>query len=867
MTPLDHALALAARGFAVFPCHTMTPTGCSCGKPACDSPGKHPATKDGFKSASREPDAIRAMWAAAPSNANIGIAAGAASGGLQVVDADGPEGLASVAGFPATLSARTGSGGLHLYYRLAEGSQRNTTRRIALGVDSRGDGGYVIAPPSLHASGGAYAWVDPDAPIADLPADILAAMRRRGPRTTGATTAPVEAPVIERPDAKSPVTESGRAEKPMQGGSSTPSGAAADAEQQRRRRYALASLDGACDDLRREPKGARHGVALAKARKIGGFVGSGLLTAAEAERALFSATVSGGWDKEREANTLKAIRDGLGYGEAAPLDAPAPAQRRAIPLGSAAASDEEREAIRAEPASTHTPSTAALLASLPIVIPAAPGDIVLDAGTSPTSDIANAARLAAWYGDDLRYCDALGGWFAWDGSRWAQDNAAAWRRAEDTARRLMQTARDKDERKHAERTQNVGGIDAMLRAARNRVGIITPPSAFDADAYVLNVANGLLDLRTGELRPHDRSALCRMITPTRWEGRNYSHPILDQFLAFACELHDGLLPFVARMLGLALIGANPFEAFFVVHGPPGSGKSTLLDASISMLGDYAATAAVETFLANDARRASGAEATPDLARLVGTRLVVCSETKRKSKLDEALIKRVTSDKIVARMLHKDPFEYVPGFKVCLGTNYAPAVDPSETAIWRRLHMLPMDRPVPMEARDPAVKAAMTNVAIVGPALLALAMRGCLDLLAPNERGIARGLMPPACVREATDAYRAAQDPLREFLEDRCILFADENTDLLPTDPSLRLELFRKHNSYAPLATLRTAYEAWCKEQGQQLTLGPKAFGAALDAHGCVVTSEYSRSANGSIRIWHGVRLRSASSASVTAIRS
>jgi putative DNA primase/helicase len=827
-TTLAAALALAADGFAVFPCHTLTAAGsCSCGKPKCADVAKHPATPHGLKDASTDGAVIRAAWGA--SDYNVAVATGMISG-VVVIDIDlrGGEIAAARALFPPTRAARTGSGGLHLYYRHPGGAKvPNSTKKVAPGCDVRGDGGYVIAPPSLHRSTGSYTWEDVSVPMADVPEELLLVMRRRGPRSPVPTTAP--APLRRR---------------------------APTAGDTQPRRYALAALDGACRDLQAEPKGARHGLAYNKAFKVGGYVGASLLAEHEAEARLLHATRAGGWDAEREPNTLKAIRDGLREGATKPLAVPEATVTRTSRVTPAAVDADEREAIQGEPT---TPTTSLLAQVRDLVLP---GEVPFDRGTSLTSDIANAARLAAWHGENLRYCDAIGGWYAWDGKRWAQDAAAAWRCAEDTARRLMQTASDKDARKHAERSQNVGGIDAMLRAARNRVGIITAPSDFDANAYVLNVANGLLDLRTGELRSHDRGALCRKITPALWEGFDAKHPILDRFLAYACELHDGLLDFVARMAGLALIGENPYEAFFVAHGPPGSGKSTLIDALKAVMGDYAVTAAVETFLANDARRASGAEATPDIARLAGTRLVLCSETKRKARLDEALIKRVTSDKMVGRMLHKDPFEFDITFKIILATNYPPGIDPSEHAIWRRLYLVPLDRPVPVEDRDPAVKAAMSDAAIVGPALLALAMRGCLALQerlprADGSPGVPLGLAAPPCVREATDAYRAAQDPLKDFLEDACVLF-DTHGEPLPVDEATRRTLFDEDGVWSTLSELRGAYERWAKEQGQNMLLGPRAFGAALTAHGCVTAPRYMPASKTNVRTWYGVRLRRAS---------
>lgn len=169
MTPMvEHALALVARGFAVFPVHGIVDGACSCGE-TCDSPGKHPIPRDGLYSATRDEEEVRAWWDAFPA-ANVGTRTG---DGVLVVDVDprngGDESYARlVAEHPEierTLVAATGGGGLHLFFRV-EGTRRKAM--LARGVDLKCDGGYVVGAGSRHASGGSYEWLV-DAPIADAP--------------------------------------------------------------------------------------------------------------------------------------------------------------------------------------------------------------------------------------------------------------------------------------------------------------------------------------------------------------------------------------------------------------------------------------------------------------------------------------------------------------------------------------------------------------------------------------------------------------------------------------------------------------------------------------------------------------------------
>lgn len=158
----EAALDYARRGWPVFPLHTPRGGGCSCGNPDCEHPGKHPRTKHGFLDATTDEAQIADWWRRWP-DANIGIACGARSG-LVVIDIDprhaGDDALAALerehGPLPHTVESLTGGGGRHLFFAHPGGTVR--TCDIAPGVEIRADGAYIVAPPSLHASGRTYAW-------------------------------------------------------------------------------------------------------------------------------------------------------------------------------------------------------------------------------------------------------------------------------------------------------------------------------------------------------------------------------------------------------------------------------------------------------------------------------------------------------------------------------------------------------------------------------------------------------------------------------------------------------------------------------------------------------------------------------------
>lgn len=183
---LEHALAYAAQGWRVFPLHTPDEQGrCSCHKTNCDSVGKHPRTMNGLKDATTDEAKIRhwwGMWA----DANVGIATGAESS-IVALDVDprhgGNESLAALlrkhGELPLTLTSVTGSGGSHFLFTYPGVKVKNSAGTVGAGLDVKGDGGYIVAAPSLHASLKRYRWVDQSSPLARLPHWLLVELTER----------------------------------------------------------------------------------------------------------------------------------------------------------------------------------------------------------------------------------------------------------------------------------------------------------------------------------------------------------------------------------------------------------------------------------------------------------------------------------------------------------------------------------------------------------------------------------------------------------------------------------------------------------------------------------------------------------------
>jgi len=458
---------------------------------------------------------------------------------------------------------------------------------------------------------------------------------------------------------------------------------------------------------------------------------------------------------------------------------------------------------------------AAWLAVLGLPLPALPGapsdapappTAPVPTQTFPATDTGNAERLAAAFGADLRHTGTA--WVVWDGRRWAEDRAGGEvaRRAKATVRTIRAeastcsneaAARALD--RWAVASESRGRLSAMVALARHEPGLSVDPLRLDADRWALNCLNGTVDLRTGILRPHDRHDLITALAPVAYDP-DAQLDTWDRFLHQSTGGNLEMASFLARLVGYSLTGLTSEEVMALVHGPGGSGKSSFVEAIKATLGpDYARTADFETFL----ERKSAGGPRSDIADLAGARFVASIEVDEGKRLASALVKTLTgSDTVRARRIYQSSFEYRPQFALWLVANHAPRVSSADSGLWRRVLRVPFDRVIPVGQRDAAVKATLCDPVVAGPAILAWAVRGCLDWQAS-------GLGVPAAVTKATAAYRSDNDELGGFLEACC------QTD---------------ERRWASSAALRAAYVAWT-ERLDIPALGAKVFGAALAERG------------------------------------
>jgi P4 family phage/plasmid primase-like protien len=435
------------------------------------------------------------------------------------------------------------------------------------------------------------------------------------------------------------------------------------------------------------------------------------------------------------------------------------------------------------------------------------------------TDLGNAERFVARHGEGVRYCYPWRKWLIWTGARWERDAAGRVHRlAKETVRgiyREASEAADEDRRKalakHAAASESETRIRAMIELAKSENPI--SPDELDADPWLLNVLNGTIDLRTGQLREHRREDHITKLAPVEHDPHAKA-PTWEAFLGQVLPSEE-LRGFVQRAAGYSATGDTSEQCMFIHHGPGANGKSTFQETVAAALGDYAMRTPTETLLV---KRSSGVP--NDVARLKGARFVTASETEEGRRLAESLVKDLTGqDTISARFMWAEWFDFKPTHALHLSTNHKPEIRGTDPAIWRRIRLIPWAVTIPPAEQDRKLAEKLREEL---PGVLAWIVRGCL-------RWQREGLQAPAEVRQATRAYRAEMDVLAAFLADCCLRAEDEE---------------------AFAGELWGAWKRWCEETGEQAG-SQKRFGGRLAERGFL----NHRDSKTGRKVWSGVSLR------------
>lgn len=405
-----------------------------------------------------------------------------------------------------------------------------------------------------------------------------------------------------------------------------------------------------------------------------------------------------------------------------------------------------------------------------------------------------AYRLAASHADRLLHVHGIG-WHYWDGKRWAFDDCGAAKRAVLDVFRdaLAESLTNKPLRQDVAKCESHNGMMGVLGVASALLAATVKD--LDVDPYLLNVANGTLDLRTMKLRDHNPRDRITKISRAAYDP---TAPAIAWPRFIAQVLPDEQVrAYLQRVAGLSLLGRVAEHILPILTGTGANGKGTWYGAMLYALGDYAAPADPDLFMARD-----GAHPTGQMD-LRGRRLVVVSESDEGRRLAEATMKRLTGgDTIKARHMHRDLVEFTPSHTAFLVTNHLPKVSGDDPAVWRRLRVIPFDQFIPEEDRNPHLDEELQAEA---DAVLAWAAAGWTAYRENEEK-----LAEPPQVRIATDDYKRDSDALARFIEEECVTSS-------PAQKVTTRELF-------------AAWERWRAMDGAE-QISEKRFGQALDKKG------------------------------------
>lgn len=706
---LDDVLRYASYGWHVFPVHSMRDGVCSCGRPDCGSPGKHPRTQRGLNDATTDTDTLRRWWAMWP-DANVAVDCGASN--LVVLDVDPRHGgyesldewesLREEGPLPPTLTSGTGGGGMHKFFRLLGDDDAPSRNGWLEGVDVKSTGGYVLLPPSNHASGQVYVWRyggDPSEP----PSDLLSNVRGNGAGS--------------------------RARPPLPDPEVILSGIAEGARDDTLFRYAC--------QLR------SRGLAREEA-----------------------------WVLLRQA--------------AASCQPPFPEADAHVKLEQAF-----------QPAYLESDAASAQVWS----------------ELRNLTDAGNALRMVDAYGSDVRYVPGWS-WVTWDGVRWNREGGTGdlvvQRFALDVPRLIREVEARRAEldpgdratlEMHANRSESAGKVQALVTLARSDPRVLRGVDDFDADPWLLNTPDGVVDHRTGEVRLAQRDDHLTRVSacgpaepgaiPYRW----------NEFLE-RVQPDPEMRAYLRRAVGYTLTGSTQEKVMFVLWGTGNNGKTVFIETLRWLLGDYAKAAAKTVFVESRNERHRS-----EVAVLQGAYLVTCAEEiERRDRLNSGLLKVITGgDRLMANFMRQDPFEFTARMKLWLGTNYRPTLTDFGPALKKRLHLVPWSISVPAAQQIPR-DTLLGMLQMEGPAIMRWAMEGAAEW---GKVGLAAERVP--ALGQALDEMYEEQDIFAEFLTD---------FGLVPSE-----------SEWISFDTIWAWYQDWCLRRGDTVHHSKKGLGGEFTDRG------------------------------------
>lgn len=401
------------------------------------------------------------------------------------------------------------------------------------------------------------------------------------------------------------------------------------------------------------------------------------------------------------------------------------------------------------------------------------------------TDSGNAQRLRDKYRGSIRYSYNRKKWMYWTGRVWRFDETGEIKKladviVDDLKREAFVVEDEKEQEqkiRFASKTANSAGKTNMIVETQHLDGIPVLMDELDAYSDYLNCQNGIVNLRNGELMPHDPNFMMSKICNAEYDNVSGKKP--ERWLKFIADITGGdkeLEHYLQKCVGYSLTGSVKEQCAFFLYGIGNNGKSTFIETLADMLGDYASNAQPETIMM---KRDGSGGINSDIARLKSARLVSTEEPTEGVRLNEGLVKQLTGGgKVTCRFLFGDEFEYAPEFKIWIATNHKPVIRGTDVGIWRRIRLIPFE--VNIEHPDKQLKYKMREEM---SQIMKWAVDGCL--MYQRE-----GLEPPERVRKSTEEYKSEMDLLETFM-DACIVIDYTVQDAIPAN-----ELYSVYQAWA-----------------------------------------------------------------------
>ena len=428
---------------------------------------------------------------------------------------------------------------------------------------------------------------------------------------------------------------------------------------------------------------------------------------------------------------------------------------------------------------------------------------ILDDNTKPVErkyfsydDTGNASRFKDNYGEFVRFSYIRKSWYYYNGKIWIIDQLGKIKTlADKTIERMkdetiyIPEGADEEEMqkifsKHLKATRSSRGKTNMLKESEHLLPI--QPSAFDNDKHLFNVQNGYLDLNKGTLQEHDKEKFFTKISNIEFTDKA-DCPMWIEFLNTIFDNDQGLINYIQRAVGYSLSGSTEEQMMFILHGNGRNGKSVFLDIITELFGNYSTNIQPQTIMVKQQSN----NANPDVAKLAGARLVTTTEPNEGVRLDEGLVKQLTGgDKVTARFLYEDEFEFLPQFKLWMATNHKPIIRGTDDGIWRRMAIVPFTVQIPEHKVDKRLTLKLKREI---NAILNWAVEGYLLWRST-------GLQEPQSIKDQRKEYRGEMDTLEAFVDECCI---------------------RETDSTVTAKALYQIYRDWASENNQYLMSNTK----------------------------------------------